>query len=729
MATSSVRYLLPAHTTRNAAYEESPNATIQSQAPEAAAHPWNASLYVDQRVPRPTPLLDVLRIDVPLDALRDALRTADTLHADVLPHPHGLVVLQRSAARLYCADIRLHTEDNGALRFSVTPRISLVGAPSASPFDETQLPLALSKVLPISTSEHPDHWRLDLATLFAHYIDAGWNLPLPRGPGAFISTPHQPLADDDSHGIPREPWSTNDTPSSQDALEDAGEPTSWRLVWATDVDNAEPPPLNTPLSPRAARALDEYAAGLPAAASLLSATSLGGDEGAHIAASLASLAAAQRDTHTLQILRITQQRLFDRGQRRLSALSALFSAHAMLDAPDDAASMIPILATQLGRDCSWTPATEWFETHCREWFEALREDSAQSTDNTTADAARPTASRRFRPTRPRSDASEKNAQDGASLTQAYASFQDDKDDAAWRQTIAALQADQRITDDDTASMVLRLIAQHPDHTYSTTALEAVVRDVSSELHYVRAVQLLADRYDALGALERSDALLRDALKRFPDSVLLRVSLAQFLSRSGHPEAADAWTHVLAHEALEPWEVRQYTQERSAALRWQEQAQASARLLNVNAPDTRAPTFELTHAPRDTTTQQALNALEILLPPAADAPSTLAEELSHIDAALTARPSSDVRAKMLARRALVLLRMNDIARAAQSWTGALILMPQDARVRAGVAVTRDLQDSAQGNDDARTQFLDAAAKYRPDNAHNAEAMQQLIALLR
>lgn len=726
MATASARFLLPASTTRSAAHEGSSIAVLQSRAPDAAAYRWNASLCVDPGSPRPTPITDALDIEFTLEAFQTLL--PKTMQA--FAHPDGLLVIQRSAHRLYCTSIRIHTtEEDASLRLSIAPMISLVAAQSAADFDTRPVLDALSSVLPIVHDPEAKVWRIASAELFAHFIDAGWNLPLPRGPGTYRlrSQLHSLLPP--SHDFSKEPWADEDTTPPDDGT--SGD-TRCTLVWnaAEKLSNTSRPIATAPISPRIERALEEYAAGLPATSSILSATTFGDHEGGHIAMRVASIAAEQNDIHTLQTLRITQQRLHDRGQTRLAVLSALFSAHAMLRSPDIAASLLEPLASQLSHELSWEPTAEWFKAQCSEWFATLNHHDPKWTESISAPKpeeplqALKALKSGTRTTRKSVPEPRHSAPADASFAEAYDAFQNDDDDLAWQRTAAALEAGQPIQEDAIASMVLRLIARYADQASSTAALEAIVRDVSSELHYVRAVQLLADHYDALGALERTSELLQTALKRFPNSILLRVSFAQFLSRIGHSSAERAWTYVLEHESLEPWEARLYTQEQSAARAWQQQRQAGR---------TRPSSIKPRQAPHaksesDLFRHNAIDALEMLHPPAPNAPASNVEELGFIERALQQQPSTNERASMLARRAVLFMRMNEIERAAQSWTGALILMPETASVLGGVAATRTLQDTERGSDKARRQFRDAAAQYHSDNVDHVQAIKRLVELL-
>lgn len=727
MATSSARLLLPASTTRSGAPEGSTIAALHSRAPEAAAYQWNASFRVDLSAARPTPVTDTLDIEFTLDAFQRAL--PPTMHA--FAHPEGLLVIQRSAHRLYCASIHIQSLDALAFTLSITPIISLVRTPSAADFDAQPVLDALCSVLPIVPDTDANGWQIAAHQLFAHFIDAKWNLPLPRKRGVYRLQSHLSSPLDSSQPLPKEPWApAEDAPPSQ--RHSRREPFC-TLAWNTRTEPSSTAPSAATIGQRTARALDEYAAGLPANSGILSATSFGDDEGAYSAMRLASLAAERNDTHTLQTLRITQQRLVDRGHTRLGVLSALFSSHAMLQAPKHAASLILPIATELSREFSWEPTATWFQNQCRSWFQAAHptlsplskhDDLRETTKHAASVTNATTTETQSKGERPSAQSPSSTRPIGELFTDAYLAFQNDEDDLAWQRTITAIEAGHPIPGDNTASMILRLIARRSDHAVSTAALEAIVRDVSSELHYVRAVQLLADHYDAIGALERSNALLQTALKRFPDSILLRVSFAQFLSRIGHSSAERAWTHVLEHEGLEPWETREYTQERAAARAWQQQRQSKA------APSSNTKTSEepIQHAKFERLRRDAIEALEVLHPPAPNAPPSNADELQFIERALQQRPSSNDRASMLARRAVLLLTMNEIERAAQSWTGALILWPHTASVLAGVAITRTLQDTERGSDKARRQFLNAAAQFDSDNIQHAQAIEHLAKLL-
>lgn len=717
MTTSSARLLLPASTTHRAAPEGASLATIWARSPEGAAYQWNASFRVNLRAARPTPRMDVLHVDFRPEAFQEALPPSMVATAT----PHGLLVVQQRAQRLYCASIQVDAASGGELRLSITPLISLVRAPSAADFDISSVRKALSIVLPIAHVSENNTWQLCGTQIFAHFIDAGWNLPLPSGHGAYAFRSHLGPIDTPAHTFPEEPWAG----ASVDKDASDGRCT---LAWAATDSPPTPTPRLPTVSSRTQREIDEYAAGLPTTSSLLSATSFGDRKGAYIAMKLASIAAAQRDTHTLQTLRITQQRLVDRGQPRLGVLAALFSAHAVLQAPDKAATLIRPLATQLSQDLSWEPLATWFEAQCRTWFDGASDVRPASSSRTEPSKTADTTSS-YKPARTYAQSSSdaaptpsRSPSTSESFDEAYDAFQNDEDDLAWQRTTAAVNAGEAVSEDKIASMILRLVARYADQPESIAALEAIVRDASSELHYARAVQLLADHYDGIGALDRANTLLQTALKRFPNSVLLRVSFAQFLSRIGHSAAERAWTYVLEHEGLEPWEKRLYTQERTAARAWQERGKSPVSA--GKKPQSSSTSSDLADFKRS-----ALAALDILHPPAPEAPTSNSEELAAIDQALQQRPSPNDRATMLGRRALLLMHLDEVERAAQSWTGALILHPKSASVLAGVAVTRRLQDTGRGSKKARTQFLDAAAQYNADNANQAQAIETLAALLR
>lgn len=721
MTTSSARLLLPASTTHRAAPEGSSIATLRARSPETAGHPWKASFRVDLSAPRPTPFMEEFHAGFTPEAFQHALPSSMAAIAT----PQGLLVVQHRGQRFYCASIHIDADDGAGFRFSITPLISLARAPSAADFDASSVRKALSAVLPIAQAASSNAWQLSQAQIFAHFIDAGWNLPLPSGRGAYALTSHLDPITAPAQTLPKEPWAAA---SPNESSSDGRCTLTWRATETTTSVVASSPPL----SARTQRALDDYAAGMPAASSVLSATSFGDYKGATIAMELASIAAEQRDTHTLQTLRITQQRLVDRGHTRLGVLSALFSAHAILHSPDNAEALIRPLATQLSQDLSWDPVATWFEAQCRTWFTSAPDanpalSSRPEILTTTATARAPKASdvgERTAPDRTPDPSPSPHA--NASFADAYTAFEQDEDDLAWERTAAAIEAGAPVSDDKIASMILRLVPRYADQPESTAALEAIVRDVSSELHYARAVQLLADHYDGIGALERSNTLLQTGLKRFPHSILLRVSFAQFLSRVGHSAAERAWTYVLEHEGLEPWEKRLYTQERAAARAWKNRDRASNK--NDATHHKGSPSARASSHPEDFK-RAALTALDILHPPARDAPAAKTEELAAIDQALQQRPSSDDRAIMLARRALLLMHLDAIERAAQSWTGALILRPNSASVLAGIAITHRLQDSERGSKTSRAQFLKAAAQHPSDEADQAQAIEQLRALLR
>ena len=85
--------------------------------------------------------------------------------------------------------------------------------------------------------------------------------------------------------------------------------------------------------------------------------------------------------------------------------------------------------------------------------------------------------------------------------------------------------------------------------------------------------------------------------------------------------------------------------------------------------------------------------------------SLEDELAHIQRSVTIVRGADKRGALLNRRAAILLAQSDAAAAAQAWTGATILLPDDAKTLAGLCVARAIAGDVDAAQSAREHLIE------------------------
>lgn len=670
MAIAPARTPFPAATVPATTHDGRGAITITAYAPEDHRWRWEATLRVDLRRERPTPVLRSLRIPIETD---------DQAPSPVYLHNDALFVLHQEDTALRCEQWRWLPTPKGTWKLHPTPILQLTKAP-ANPArsNDHSAEDFLKDIGPLQVDAH-GHWRLDIASLFAHFLDAGWNLPIRNVPGALrLHTTAAPHTTDRAE-FPQTPW--------ENSTHDASSSTPWsEFQWSAEDSTSPLVDAADTMPPRILRALENYRLGLPIEASVLSATTFADAHGATLSMQLADAAIQQHDSATLHTLEITQQRILARGQAHSGNLAALISIYSARQQHDAAHQHAQILYQHLAQSYQDEALAEWLREPIDTWLQPSGDHAPLRAPTPTGTAARSTAAP------PRTNLFER----------ALSAFEGDDDPRAWALVCEALDHREPIRDEATASMILRLLGREEDPSIRHRALRAIIANAPSEDHDVRATQLLATDHDMRGEFEQAHAVLQQGRERFPSSVLLAVAHAQLLSRNGHPDAVQAWQHVLIHPALEPWEVAEYTQERDAARAWLNQQ-------------------NITPEPATTPPIDPLEALERLFFDTPPDPRDIDAHLTQIKDALSARPEPEQRATLLAQRAVLYLLHKDYDRAAQSWTGALILRADDPKILAGVAFTRQRQHPEKPHDDIRQRFRRAYKRHRKqlsDDERNA-----------
>lgn len=700
MAIASARTPFPASTIPDPPLDGRTTVALTAYAPDAHPMRWEAELRINLRAERPTPVLKSLRIQLDADALQEQLAKNIYLY----PHGDDLFALHRNAAGLRCEMLRFARASDAGWTLVGTPFIQLTRAHSndTPPLHEA-LSHALQKLLPLQR-DADSTWHLHPAALFAHFLDAGWNLPVWDTQGALHWVTDSETSVADPVDFPATPWAHSHQESD---AQSAWTEVRWDAAQTSTADVED----SASTDPRIHRALENYRVGLPISSAALSATTFADPFGATMAMQLADAAVQQRDAATLHTLEITQQRVQARGHAHIGHLAALLTLYSARDQRDEAQRAAEALYIQIQQQFQEDELCDWLQNHIEAWRHTpsdhpplriaarpVRSASA-APENRRAERVHPPTTA---PTRSTSSAGTPY------FEQALSAFEGDDDDRAWTLSCQALDAREAVDSEAIASMLLRLSGRQSDEDARFRALRAIVTSAPSEVHYVRAAQLLATDYDARGEFDTAHAILRDGRTRFPASVLLAVAQAQLLSRNGHPDAVTAWQYVLANPRLEPWEIAEYTQERDAARAWLTQQGA-------------LPATDAQQNVSATTDADALRALQTLFLGGTPSEDAINTRLQEIKTALDARPESMLRADLLAQRAVLHLSLQDDDRAAQSWTGALILRAEDPKILAGVAFTRRRQHPEKPHDDIRQRFRRAYKRHRKslnDDERNA-----------
>lgn len=527
---------------------------------------WFAELRVNLDAPRPTPLLDTLRVRFEIKNFLTALGKGWRL----LPHSHGALLcgIREQGLQLY----HLEVINIGALYFCIAlqPILRVAVGYQSQPLQVDNVSSHLASALPVTDCQQRSAWRLHNPTIFGSFIDVGWNLPIPHAPGAFQLKEH----DGDLTLF----WSASSVPSE------------FRV------------PAHA-LDPELEQALQDYEElRAPATAALLSAASIGDASGAWLAMQIAAIAARHEDTNTLRVLRVAHQRAMQRGRQEIGTIVCLITCNAALGDTDKALQLVPLMESRIGADLKLPDTAGWVGAHLRNLlvvpshtprdFRAVVTPSAGSeivldrnedgshtplpaTLQTQHDSSDLSAVERARlDIRSRSieeSANVPSARRELSFSLARQAFAGDDDLSAWRLVQQAVEHGELVDNDETGTMILRLIAKFSDDiAEATVALRSIHFDrVNPEL-FARASQQLAEKLLALGRTQECLTTLAHALTRVPDSILLRVAYAEALGMANDPAAIDVWKSVLAHPSLEPWELHRYRKELASLLKQTDQ---------------------------------------------------------------------------------------------------------------------------------------------------------------
>lgn len=707
MSTAPDRIVPRAHPTTDASMGEYAERTLFVSNPPNESAAWDAHLQINPRATRPTPCVRRLELRLDLERIQQALYPRYAL----LALDRGLCVFESTASHGRLGLIHLHTTND--LRCALVYETILeIGADAGSATTPEQvIAQAIAASHPALESSTPNRLRIRWEQLFSNNFEKGWNLPIIETQGyAYILTRGADRIDG-IQALPAPPWAREEPHDG-----DGSQVTT--LLWTSTL----PPHLPDrrtleSLDSRTEQSLQDYERGLPIASSLLSATTFGDTYGAELAMRIACIAAEQGDRSTLQTLYITQQRLWARGRHSRGTLSSLLTIHSALQLDTDASPWRDRLCTRVAQELDWEPIQEWLHAHLQRW-----QPKVLPTTRAQTSTPHPILQTSPNPSRVNSDSQDVQAHATRYLQRAMEAFEQDADETAWTLVTQGLLRDEPVSTEPAASMVLRLATKYADASMERAALRAIIEGAASEQHEVRATQLLAEHYDAHGELDQAIDLFIQGTARIPNSPLLCIAYAQLLSRNAHPNAVSAWDRVLELPQLEPWERAEYEQERKAAARW-------LRTQTKSAVADDAPASLSTHSQESPSLEDAIGALFLLSFGTARRTSHEVSSLADIEQALTKRPDAATRARLLAQRATLHLAQQAYERAAQSWTGALILTPDDPKVLAGIALTRTLQRAERDAEHARDRFIASYKNHAPDEAPAREALAVLRTYLR
>lgn len=664
-------------------------------------HPWTAKLRMASQRTRPTWCIEHWETQLDIAALQKEMHP----HAELFACERGLAVLESTNAYLRLGFLLPRSTQAFEYVIDYEPLLIIARAPHPAQTPEQRFSHALSNVHPFIVLGDHNRLSLHVPHLFAKDLDNGWNLPIVRNIGRYriVSTQHTDTAEDAA--LPAPPWALDHADTSLDTA-------AIRLRWDehTQEQNHTGPER---LDPAITQHINDYAQGLPIAISLLSATTLGDEHGAHIAMRIAALAASHSDRPTLQALYITQQRIWARQRYQIGSLCALISAHATLRTEPPPKAWGQRLSAQVAHVLERDDTRTWFQHHLDDWLASATPRDAESN-------VAPHAPHTLRDIPAHTPHAPSSTAAASFYAQALDAFEEDADKEAWSLIVQALEHHETVVTPNVASMILRLVKRYGDDD-EDKALRAIIDGDATEEQTMRAMQLLSEYHDAHGALPEAIHVLRAGQERYPQRPLLCIAYAQLLTRNGHADAVNAWDQVLALAQLEPWERAAYQEERDAAARWLNATEAPSKTGRNEAqqapPHDAQPSFDA-----------AMRALRILLfsDDVAIAPST---QLDEIEQALAQRPAPDARALLLSQRAFLYLQQKAYDRAAQAWTGALILDPDNPILLGGMALTRTCQQSPHDADTTKNRWHESLRKYQPQNERHAQALEVLRAFLK
>lgn len=528
---------------------------------------WHADLSVNLDAPRPTPQIDEVHMHVDTDALIKGLGEGWR----ILPFASGAILAKQQAQGLHL--FLLEVENVAALRFKLVlrPFLTIAGGVDAPPCNP-DLDAQVEAALPVSRCPRSACWRMATPTLFPGFIGIGWNLPIPRAPGAFR------LVDDDG---------------------------AFSLAWAADASAAIQTPQLPALDDALQAQVDGYLESTSAASSsLLSAAALGDHRGNLVAMQVAAAAAAQGDSNTLRILRVAHQRAFDRGRKELSSIACLITCNAALGEIDRALRLIPTLEAEAAIQLRLPDLARWVGALARAALvyqdEALhtgdsRRRATPSTGTAVlpstvvegryghtpipasytmseelSDALSPVEYARLRhrldPHGTGAEAAPSGGERQPNFALARQTFTGDDDSGAWALVQRAASEGEIVTDDETGAMVLRLSARFSEQSTACIAALRTVRAgrVSDEI-FARAAAKLAGQLRRIGQRPAAQEVLEDAHRHVPDNIPLRTARASLLGEARDPRAIDAWRELIAHPKVEAWETNRYRRELAALL--------------------------------------------------------------------------------------------------------------------------------------------------------------------
>lgn len=529
---------------------------------------WRAELCVNMSAARPTPQIEEVRMRFDTDALMKGLGDGWR----ILPFANGALLAKQRAQGLHL--FLLEVENVAALRFKLAlrPLIVLAGGADAPPC-YPKINDHVEAVLPVSPCPRGPCWRMMTPTLFPGFIDIGWNLPIPRAPGAFR------LINDDG---------------------------AFSLAWAADASAALQDPRNPAIDDELQAVVDAYLQDASAASSsLLSAAALGDTRGNLVAMQIAAAAAARNDSNTLRILRVAHQRAFDRGRKELSSIACLITCNAALGDVERALHLIPTLEAEAAIQLRGADLARWVGALARTALvyqdEAQQKgDSRRRATPSTGTAALPSQivmgefghtpipasytmtdelndtlspverarlHHRLTPHAPRAEATAPSPDREPNFALARQTFTHDDDDGAWALIQRAASEGELVTDDETGAMVLRLSARFPEQSSACIAALRAIRParVSAEL-FARSAAKLATHLRRIGQLSAAQDVLDDALQHVPDNIPLRTARASALGAAHDPRAIEAWRELIAHPNVEAWETNRYRKELADLLR-------------------------------------------------------------------------------------------------------------------------------------------------------------------
>lgn len=629
------------------------NGILTATAPPDAAWNWHATITTEPSGrTAPTSMLQRLEGSLPPSRLRAALPDG----ASLLSSSKNWLIAVHRGSLLQVFLLLPSTLQDPIWTVAWEETLRLFIAPSTTLCEPKQWNDGWLTQMGFRTLVCRDHpiWIPDVAHTFSHFLSAGWNLPLTHIGGTLRILPP-------SYHIPRSHHTEQVRGDSDEILfywEDAPSVTSKRLQTQTSPNDFGP-------------ALAAYRASQQPFTQELVDALLQHPASERGLLEAATIARQHADTKALNQLKTLTARALTSSHGSITLLNAHWLC---LDASRDSARanvVLQQLTQMLSRTYDHNGIRDWLKQHLPAWQKACTQPTSHNESSPT--------------------------QESHHYLLAWEQFTKDRDTNAWTHVRQALAQQERIPNANVAGMLLRLLPQHPEDTTTTALLNAIVQDATDDTNYIRAIQALVEQHDAHGRFQQAETLLQQAQNKHPNSVLLQIAAAQFLTRQGDTRALTAWEQVLQHPELEPFEKLQY----------QDELHALQQQMGTPATQT-AP--QASSAPASI----IFNALEQLFPPqrhAAPDPSTELDEIQH---AIRHAHDSDERADWLGRRATLLLAQGNYNGATQAWTGALICKPQDLAILGGIAATHALHHPNDRQNPSRKAFVDAYQKRAPHN---------------